>query len=69
MSGVNFYPAATGMMLIIMMLSVPVLAQGKKTVKKFNLKSTTVNTTSYSDGKERTFVETILKFDKDGNIY
>jgi uncharacterized protein YkuJ len=54
--------------MLVVLLPLVVTAQGKKTVKKFNLKSTTVNTTDYSDGKERTFTESIEKFDKEGNV-
>src|SRR6187455_606501 len=44
------------------------LSQGKKTVKKYNLKSTTINTTEFVDGKELTHVESVEKYDKEGNV-
>ena len=52
-------------LMILLMFSFTAFAQGKKTVKKYNIKSETVTTTDLSDGKERTFTESIQKFDKD----
>ncbi len=68
MKGITIYPGAPFFIVIILLLTSQVSAQGKKTVKKFNLKGSTVTTTTYSDGKEMTFVESNLKFDKDGNV-
>ena len=44
------------------------IAQSKKEVKKFKIKSSTETLTETKDGKEKTFNESFQRFDKNGNV-
>ncbi|MDQ3049540.1 MAG: hypothetical protein M3Q95_01510 [Bacteroidota bacterium] len=45
-----------------------VFSQSKKDIKKYNIKSTTVTVVDLAGGKEVSHIETVEKYDKDGNV-
>jgi hypothetical protein len=48
----------------------PVFSQSKKEIKKYNIKSCTVNVTvpDSSTGKEKTFTDSYIAYDKSGQV-